>query len=812
MQNLIRDFRLGCRSLLKSPTFTAVAISTLALGIGANTAIYSIVHAVVLNPLDFASPDELMMLWERDPDDAGVLSKGRVTAANFRDWHAQATAFQSMALFGSASFNWTGDGEAEQLRGAVVTDEYFTVLGVHPELGRFFAPREAEPGQARVVVLGDGLWRRRFGASPGVIGALMTLDGAPYEIIGVAPPGVYPSWPQNNGRISPLPSFQEVFVPATLSAERWADRQSHVFGVIGRLESDTTLDAARAEMATLASQLRAAYPRENKGSEILVQPYMDQVYGGTRASMFLLLGAVGLVLLIACANIAALFLARSQTRRREIAVRAALGASRLALVRQLLAESTVLAGVSAVVGVWLAFGSVNVLVRLSPEEIPRLAQASVSPSALAFALAAALVVSLLVGLAPAVSLTRPPRGDGTRVTERGRLGAGLVVSEVALAVVLVVSAGLLIQSFAKLQGVDLGFRATRVLVGELGLPRTSYPDGRAATLFYTQLVERLTAIPGATHAALAYDHPLDSNWGDSFRIVGEGETDDSLGATLRIVTPGYFETVGLDVVQGRALSELDDPEHPGAVIVNQAFAQTYFPGVTALGRSLRISTPSAFDATLPEQFEIVGIVRNVKFLGPHSLDEPAYYLPSRQFPVRDMALLVRTEGDPEALTAGIREAVRALDPAVPVGALTSLQKLSADAVAAPRFNTLLSALFGSVALLLAVLGIYGLLAYEVTTRTNEIGLRIALGAPAGQVIGLVVKQSTRLTLMGVGLGLTGSWLVSRALAPLLFGVEPSDPSTLVVVSLVLLGASLIASYLPARRASKIAPTVALRYE
>lgn len=813
MEDLLRDVRIGFRSLSRTPGFTAVAVAILALGIGANTSIYSIVHAVILEPLDFESPHELVSVWEQVADDAGALRKSRVTAANFRDWREQSASFESLALFSSASVNWAGSGDAELLRGAAVTDNYFALLGVEPILGRFFGPDDGRPGADPVAVLGHGLWQRRFGEATDVVGRIMSLNGVPVEIIGVAPAGVYPTRPQNTGRLSPLPAFQQIFLPVRFAEERWADRRSHVFGVIGRLAAGSTLESVRAEMDTVAARLEAAHPSANEGMGILVQPYMEEIYGSHRDAMLLLLGAVGVVLLIACANIAALFLARSHGRRREIAVRAALGASRLTLVRQMLMESLVLASVAGVVGVLVALVSVDFLVVASPEEIPRLAEASVQPAALAFALVVSLAVSLLVGLTPAVTLSRHRTGDGTRIAEPGSFGSGLVVAEVALAVMLVVSAGLLLQSFAALRDVDLGFRHSRVLVGELELPPgASYPDAGAISRFYTELIERLTALPSVSHASLAYDHPLDSNWGDSFRIVGGTEIEESMGATLRIVTPGYFETVGLDVIDGRPFTELDDPAHPGVVIVNEAFARSYFAGGEVLGRVLATSTPNRMDAELPETFEIVGVVRNIKFLGPRAEDEPAFYLPSRQFPLPDMALLVRTEQAPEALATRVQDTLRALDPNLPVPSLTTLDRLADRVVAAPRFNTVLASVFGTAALVLAVLGIYGLLAFEVAARTREIGLRIALGAPGRQVVGLIVRRSTLLTALGIALGLAGSWLVSRALAPLVFGIGVNDPSTFVAVAVALLGASLLASYLPARRASRIAPTEALRYE
>jgi len=811
MQSLIRDVRVGARSLLRAPGFTAVVVATLALGIGANTSIYSVVHAVILTPLDFAEPDRLMALWEQYRDDSGRLTKSRVPAANFADWREQSETFEGLAMFGSAAYNWTGSGEPEPLKGARVTTNYFEVVGVEPQRGRFFSEEESRVGFSRVIVLGDGLWRRRFGAAD-VVGEILTLDGAPYEIVGVAPPGVYPTWPQNSGRMPLLPSYQQFFVPLALTDERWADRRSHVFGVIGRLGAGTSLESARAEMETVAGRLMEAYPRANEDTHILVQPYMREIYGGTREALYLILGAVGVVLLIACANMAGLFLARSQSRRQDAALRMALGASRFAIVRQVLTETLLVSTTAGLLGIGLAAAGVHALVRLSPEEIPRLAEATLEPAALGFALATSLLASLLVGLAPALSVSRTRRADSTRVTGRGRLGSALVVTEVALAVVLVTSAGLLVQSFVQLRQVDLGFRADNVLVADIGLPSSRYDDVGSISRFHQQLVERVSRLPSVRSVSLAYDHPLDSNWGDSFRVVGDTESEESLVATLRIVTPDYFRTVGLDILQGRPFTALDDPAHPGAVIVNEAFAATYLGSRDVIGAAIETSTPHAFDDSLPERFEIVGIVGNVKFLGPEADDEPAFYLPSLQFPLGEMALLVGTDQAPIALAGRIREEIWALDPDLPIGNVNSLARLTDETVAAPRFNTQLFALFGGSALLLAALGIYGLLSYDVTQRTNEIGLRLALGAPARNVVGLVIGQSARLTALGVGIGLVGTWATSRVLSGLLFGVSENDPATLAVVAAVLGGVALLAAYLPARRASRIAPVRALRYE
>ena len=493
MQSFARDLRFGFRNLIKTPGFTAIVVLTLALGIGANTAIFSIVHGVLLKPLDFEKPEQLLSLWEYAPDDAGRMNKSRATSGNYFDWKAQSTVFTDMAVFGSAGFTWTGAGEPELLLGARVSASYFDVLGVEPILGRSFLPEEDAPGGNHVVILGHGLWLRRFGGARDVLGKTLKFDGQPYQVVGVLPPGVYPTWPQATGRMPFLPVYQQVFVPMALSEQRRSDRRSHLFGVLARLENGVTLERARAEMDTIAGRLEATYPDSNAGEAILVQPFMDEVVGSIRPALLVLLGAVGLVLLIACANVAGLLLARASGRTCEVAVRTALGAGRLALLQQFLAESLLLAMAGGAAGVGLAAVAIKALVRSSPEHVPRMAQSGLDLTALGFALVVSLVTSVLFGLAPAIQLSRTDINaslkKGARSTGRLAFRRLLVVVEVSIAMVLVVGAGLLLQSFRQLRQVDLGFRADNVLVAEL---LASFFDlcGRGADLAFLYRASR----------------------------------------------------------------------------------------------------------------------------------------------------------------------------------------------------------------------------------------------------------------------------------------------------------------------------------
>ncbi|HSF16098.1 MAG TPA: ABC transporter permease [Vicinamibacteria bacterium] len=809
--------KLTFRTLWKNPGFTVVSALTLAIGIGANTAIFSVVHTVLLQPLPFEEPSRIVSLWEYSPDDAGRMHRSRATAANYFDWKAESQAFENMALYGSAGLNWTGDGEPEQLLGGRVSASYFSVLGIEPVLGRTFLPEESRIGNHRVLILSHGLWQNRFGGARDVIGRVLNLDDAPYQIIGVMPPGVYPTWPQATGRTPFLPLYQQFWVPMALSEERAADRGSHLYGVLARLKADVTLEAARAEMTTIARRLEDAYPGSNAGEAILVVSYMDEVVGGARVVLWTLLAAVGLVLLAACANIAGLNLARSAARQREVALRSALGAGRSVMIRQLLTESMLVGLLGGAIGTALAIVGINALIRLSPTEIPRLAESGLTTPVLAFTLGLSLLTGFLSGLVPALKSSRPDlqtslRESARSTTERFGMRSSLVVCEVALAVILVVAAGLLVQSFRRLREVDLGFVGKNVLLAELTLPPTRYDDWQAVSRFHREVLERLRRLPAVSEAALAYDHPLESNWIDSFRIVGGSQMEESFAATLRIVSPGYFRALGIELRQGREFAEIDDAEHPGAVIVNEAFVRRYFEGSRAIGRSLYSSTPSFVGNDLPDTFEIVGVVENVRFLGPRSEPEPAFYLSAAQFPVTEMLLAIRTETDPLGLAAGIRGEIWAIDPNLPVSNVTTMERYVAEALAQPRFTATVLSFFGVAALALAGLGLYGVLAFTVARRTSEIGIRMALGARANDVIAMVVGQGLRLTTVGLILGLAGALVTSRVLSGLLFGVRGTDVTTFgaAVVFLGLVAAG--ASYVPARRAARVEPLRALRYD
>jgi len=815
MGSFLQDFKYGIRMLMKRRGFTTIALLTLAIGIGANTAIFSLVHAVLIRPLPYAEPDRLVSLWETTP--VKSVSRSRVAPGTFLDWRTRSQSFEDVAAFSSASLTLTGAGEPEQLSGARVSDEYFVALGVQPILGRVFRSDEHGSGHNRVVILDHGFWQRRFGSKAGVIGTALLLDGIGYEVVGVMPPGIYPTQPATVGRMSFEASQQQFFVPMTLEGEWAENRRSHVLGVIARLKRGVSFEQAQAEMTALGAALAQDYVA-NRGEGIVVTKLLDEVVGKVRPAMLVLFGAVGAVLLIACANVAALLLANINSRRREIAVRCALGAGRGRIIRQFLSEGLVLSLAGAALGVWLASFGVNALMQIIPVEIPRIDQVAIDSTALAFTLMLSILTSVLISLVPALQASKPDLQaalkESTRsYTGRERFRRALVVGQIALAVVLVIGATLLVQSFRRLRSVDLGFNPEHVLVASVALPQSKYGEWQRISAFYGQLLDALGKTPGVRVSATAYDHPLETNWIDSFMIEGRPQAEQTLTADLHLISPDYFAAVGTSLVDGRVFRDQDDPDHPGAMIINEAFAARYFPDEDALGKRIATATPSRMvDNHMPGSFEIVGMVRDVKSHGVSSPAEPAYYIPARQFPQSNMQVLVRTEGDALAMASVLRNQVSLLDPDQPVSDITTLEKLFSNAVAAPRFNAQLMGMFGMVALLLSAIGIYGLLAHNVTARTPEIGIRMALGAKPGDVQRLVIGQGMKLALVGVAIGLGAAMALTRLMTSLLYGVSPTDPATFTTIAALLMFVALLACYVPARRATKVDPMIALRYE
>jgi putative ABC transport system permease protein len=815
---MLQDVSYAVRILFKNPGVSLVAVITLALGIGANTAIFSVVNGVLLKPLPYRDPERLVALWEKVP----AHGQWRASPANFFDWKKQNTLFEGMAAYGGSTMTLTGVGDPEQLSGTRVSADYFPVVGVTPILGRSFTTDEYEVGKGQVVILGHALWRSRFGSDPTVVDRNVTLDGGSYRVVGVMGPGLYPVRPTTTGRIEFDETQQQYWLPMSFSAQWAGARGAHVLGVVGRLKSGVTIEQARAEMNVIGARLEQEHAA-NKGEGIIVSPFMNEMVGDVRPALVTLLIAVGLVLLIACANIAGLLLAQHAVRGKEIAIRAALGAGRTRLVRQFFVEGLLLSLLGTSAGLALAAFGTKLLLKFTPPNIPRIDEIGIDLRVFGFALGLCVVTCLLFGLIPAWQASKPDLH--TTLEQSGRTsGAGehrlrfrqaLVVFQVSMAVVLVVGAGLLIKSFWRLQQVDPGFQPQRVLSMGLTLPASKYSKPHLVNQFFAQLNDGLINLPGVESASIAYDHPLQTNWVDSFEIEGRVATADnrSNSAAFNPIGPDYFRTVGTQIVAGRSFTPADDQDHPGVMIVNESFVRQYFPGENPIGRRIKAAQPARiWRNERLTSFEIVGVVRDVKSAGLQSAGEPIYYVPAAQAPISDMTVLVRTTSDPTAIVSSVQRTVWAIDPNQPVSNVTTLEQVVDDIMAQPRLNMLLMGMFGAVALLLAAVGIYGLLSYAVAQRTREMGIRMALGARVGDVLRLVLKQGMLLALVGEVLGIGGALVLTRLMRGLLFGVTPTDVSIFVVVIGVLTTTALLACYLPARRATKVDPLIALKYD
>jgi putative ABC transport system permease protein len=805
MQTLGQDLRYGARMLFKNPGFTLIAVVTLALGIGANTAIFSVVSGVLLNPLPYPESERLVGVWE----DPGGTPRNPVNPRNYADWRAQNQVFEQTAAFYAGSVNRTDGGEPERLIAGFVSASFFPTLRVEARQGRVFLPDEERAGKQRVAILSHGLWQQRFGATPNVIGQTLTLDGERYTIVGVMPDGFR------------LPLDAEVWLPLVFTDQMLSDtnRGSHYLTTIARLKHGLTVAQAEAEMEAIYGLLKQQYPEQLARWSANVFPMLEDAVGEARRSLFILLGAVGFVLAVACANVANLLLARATAREREIAIRAALGASRLSLVRQLLTESLMLALVGGGLGVLLAWWGVDWLVSLRLEEIPRLDEVAVDGRALGFTLLVSLLSGILFGLAPALYAARvnlneslkeagPRSGLGGRPQRLRRI---FVVSQVALSLVLLAGAGLLIRSFIKLGQVDPGFDAANVLALTLALPNPRYAEHTARISFYRQTLENVRNLPGVQAAAFISDPPVTGSlglWLNGFHIDGQPPPPPGQrhSAYLRWITPDYFRTLNIPLLKGRALTEADAADRPWVVVIDEAMARRYFPNEDPLGKRLVIYAGER------RPREIVGVVGNVK---QTALDQEAgahMYVPYFQTPQDYATLLVRAAAAPLNLTGAVKSAVLAADREQPVYNIQTLEGIVAESVAARRLNMSLLGLFATVALALAALGIYGVMSYSVSQRTQEIGIRLALGARPRDVFSLVIRQGMALTMTGAAIGLLAAFGLTRLLTNLLFGVSPADPLTFIGVAALLTCVALLACYAPARRATKVNPVVALRTE
>jgi len=834
MQTLWQDLRYGARMLLKRPGFTLIAVLTLALGIGANTAIFSVVNATLLRPLPFQQPERLALFWGSKP--RTNMPQLPLSLPNFNDVRAQCQSCESLSAWTIGHSNLTQanpaqGAEPERVQYAIVSADFFATLGVQPLLGRSFRAEEDNPGNASAVIVSHSLWQRRLGADPAFIGKTITLDGRAREVCGVLPEGF---------RFASFPKETEVWLPFGLDPfrDRKYARGTSALGAIARLKPGVNLAAAQTELDAISRRLEQAEPHFNTGWRLHAVALHEQASGKLRRGLFVLLGAVAFLLLIACVNVANLQLGRAAARRRELAIRAALGAGRWRIVRQLLVESLLLAVLGGGAGVLLAWWGVD-LFALIPYNAPNLftpytvapEQIGIDGRVLGGACLLALLTGVLFGLAPALQMGQAAKtnlpmalkeGGAQAAQAMGRGRGLLVVAEVALALVLLIGAGLMIRSFARLQQVEPGFDPRNVLTFDINLPESKYQRPQAAQ-FYERLLERLAAAPGVVAAGAVEYLPLSGIDGNTGLLI-EGRPEPAPSGRIfahnRVVTPDYFRALGMRLRQGRAFTAADNDKAPRVAVINETLARRYWPGENPIGKraaldfeAMRFYPDRApdFDLALGLR-EIVGIVADVKHRGLAGETVPEFYAPLAQRPARNLTVVVRTAADPAGLLDVARNEVRALDKDQPIANASTMSEWLAASVAQPRFNFLLLTAFAAIALLLAALGIYGVMAWTVTQRTREIGIRLALGAQSGDVLRLVIKQGMKLALMGVVIGLAAAFALTRLMTSLLYDVSAADPVTFAVIALLLTLIALLACWIPARRATKVDPLVALRHE
>jgi putative ABC transport system permease protein len=791
LEALMQDLRFGVRMLRKNPGFSSIAILTLALAIGANTAIFSVVNAVLLRPLPFKEPDRLVMVWERRPTSGDVNLP--VAAYEFAAWRERARSFERLALVQASGLNLTGAGEAEIIKAWRVSAEFFSLLGVPMLQGRDFAPGEDQAGRNNIVVLNQTLWQRRFAADPDVVGKTIFLNDQSFTVVGIAPA---------------LNLMPDVWVPLDWPGLNASGHDG--FNVMGRLKVGIPLEQAQTELAQLARQLEQSDPSNNTGHGVQIVSLHENTVGKVSRALWVLFGAVAFVLLIACANVANLLLTRAVARQKEIAIRAALGATRLRVMRQLLTESLLLAGLSGGLGLLLAHWLTTLLPKIEAVKLPRLEQISLDGKVLAATIGLSLLTGLLTGIAPAwhsfTSNLSQRLLESTRGLKRRRNGSVLVVLELALTLILLVGSGLMLKSFVRLTQVDPGFDPANVLRLDLSLPALRYAKAEQQAQFYEQLIERLKVLPGVEAVGATSQSPLlgSGNWG---AVAIEGRPAPSPGQETYVavtsISADYFRTMRIPLTRGRAFTEFDGAQAAGVVIINETMARQFWPRQNPLGQRLRTDNGSLLT--------LMGVVGDVRQGGLNARPNPEMFIPHRQAPDASLAVMVRTANDASSLTAGVREQVTALDPNLPAPLTTMEQHLSAS-VAGQRFNALLLGSFGALALGLAFVGVFGVIHYSVAQRTHEIGVRLALGAQRRGIFKLVIGQGLRLALLGTSIGLLGAWVVTRVIAELLYDVNPLDATTFIFAPLLLTSLALLACWIPARRATKVDPLIALRHE
>jgi len=812
-ETLIQDIRYGVRMLAKHKAFTSIAVITLALGIGANTAIFSVVNELLLRPLPYRDAEKIALLWEVTPEGRHQNTTSR---ANFRRWREQSTSYENVAAFTDQRVNLTGYGDPEELSVQFATPEFFKVLGVDPILGRTFLPEDDQPESPPIAVLSYGLWQRRFGGQPSVIGQQITLNGYKFSIVGVMPPSFQFHIKQRSGTGRPA----ELWTVLPMPTGAGANERGRFLSAVARLKDGVTVDGAAVELRTIEARLSDEAPEYNKNYSAEVLPLREQFFGNVRRPLWLMLGAVGFVLLIACANVANLLLSQATSREKEIAVRAALGARRGRIIRQLLTESLLLALLGSVLGLGLAWLGIKALMLISPRDLSSLQSVSLNITVLLWTLGISLLTGIIFGLAPALHISRLNLNDSLKEggkSESGqasgsrRLRSALVISEIALAVVLLASAGLLIRSFMRLQQIDPGFNTDNVLTMVVRLPELKYKEDPQLVTFFAQALERVRNLPTVRSAGMVNHLPLYGGLGSAtgFKILGRPEPPPGQGPScdVRVVDAGYFPTLGIPLLRGRNFSglELKEPRH--VILINEALARQYFPGEDPIGKRLDVAM---FEKPTPA--EIIGVVGNVRYDSLVDESPPAVYFPHPDLAYSFMTLVIRTDGEPSAIAPAVQREIRSLDPNQPVSDVRTMNQVMSEWVARSRFNTLLLGLFAALATLLSAVGIFGVMNYSVALRTREIGLRLAVGAQPRQVLLLILRQGFMLTIIGVLFGLAAAFALTRLLSGLLFGVGAVDSTTFATISLLLVIVSLLACYLPARRAMRIDPLRALRYE
>jgi len=815
---MLHEFRFAFRNLIKTPGFTVVAVITIALAIAANTAVFSLVNALLIRPLPFKAPESLVLLFEKFS--AQGLDQIPVSAPEYVDWEKQTRSYERIAAFNFADFNLTGGDMPERIQGAAVTPSLFPLLGVQPIKGRVFNDSEFGEGNDGVVVISERLWRRRFNSDPQLVGTQVSVNGRSFTVVGIMPAIFEFPLPLFGVQGGTFAERADMWKPIAFTKQEMESRGSRSYGVIGRLKPGVKIAQAQAEADTIVANWHPLFPDNYEPATkfgATIYPLHNLVIGGMRPALMILLGAVAVVLLIACANLTTMLLARAGAREREFAIRLALGAGRMQLVRQMLSESILLALAGGTAGVVLAIWGLDLLRSIGAQTVPRIAEVNLDLRVLLVTLGVAVLTGVVIGLIPALASGKPELTEALKEGGRGstsglrrnRLRNALVIAEVALALVLLVGASLLLKSFVRLQNVHPGFESGNVLTMEVALPLLKYPRGKPVADFYAEATRRIKALPGVEAAGFTTILPLSgSNSDSSFAIEGRDPTVEKVypDEEVRWITPEYFSVLKVPLLQGRFFNEGDQLDGPGVVIVNNSFAKKWFPNQEVLGKRITFNDPRKPDV---KWITIVGLVGDMRHRGLDLDPKPEYYLAHNQTPYRGMILTVRSTQDPRSLTSAIRREISRLDPDLPAANVRTLEQVAADSIAPRKLSVVLIGVFAAVALVLASVGIYGVMSFLVVQRTHEIGVRMALGAQRADVLRLVIGRAAKLVLMGTGIGLLLGVMSSRALRALLFNVGAFDLMTFFTVTIALIVVSLLASYIPAVRATRADPMIAL---